>query len=473
MQKIKQFIQNSNVLKNASLSMIGSILIRAVDLISIPIFTRILDTTVYGRVSVFTTYVQIFTIILSLDFRGCVGKAMLEFKDEKEKFHSAAICFSMIWTAVVIFIFNMCHGLAERLLAMNHLEMNILLIYSFGYFVVNYKSVEYIFSLEYKKNLIMNMAVAGGNLVLSVILVLSIFSDNRFLGRIVGATVPTLLIAIVIMVSYFKKGKTLWKWEHIKYALKFSVPLIPHNLSHLILSNSDRVMIQGMISNAASGVYSLTYNVGLMMHVVTEGAYNVWNPLLYRRLEENEDAIVKRHARIFLVGFTIVAIGVTGVSPEIIKIIAGRDYWGGIDLVMWVCLSTYFTFVYQLYVNVEFYCKKTAWISSGTVMAAVVNILLNLYGLPIWGYEFAAVSTVVSYAALVIFHCIVLNVVIRKKVIDNVFSLTIAAVMVAVTGSLHMVRNNLGLRFLALVIWELIFGALLLILLKRERQYTK
>ena len=55
MQKIKQFIQNSNVLKNASLSMIGSILIRAVDLISIPIFTRILDTTVYGRVSVFTT----------------------------------------------------------------------------------------------------------------------------------------------------------------------------------------------------------------------------------------------------------------------------------------------------------------------------------------------------------------------------------------------------------------------------------
>ena len=85
-------------------------------------------------------------------------------------------------------------------------------------------------------------------------------------------------------------------------------------------------MIQGMISNAASGVYSLTYNVGLMMHVVTEGAYNVWNPLLYRRLEENEDAIVKRHARIFLVGFTIVAIGVTGVSPEIIKIIAGRDY---------------------------------------------------------------------------------------------------------------------------------------------------
>ena len=140
---------------------------------------------------------------------------------------------------------------------------------------------------------------------------------------------------------------------------------------------------------------------------------------------------------------------------------------------MWVCLSTYFTFVYQLYVNVEFYCKKTAWISSGTVMAAVVNILLNLYGLPIWGYEFAAVSTVVSYAALVIFHCIVLNVVIRKKVIDNVFSLTIAAVMVAVTGSLHMVRNNLGLRFLALVIWELIFGALLLILLKRERLYTK
>lgn len=469
MKIVKQLIQSKKILKNGSLSMIGSILIRAVDLISIPIFTRILNTADYGRVSVFTTYVQIFVILLGLDFHGSVARATLEFKKEKEAFYSSTLCFTMIWTGIVTLFLNLFHGCMESLLSMSQLEFNILVVYSYALFIIQYKSAEYIFMLQYKKNIVLSMLMAWGNLGLSVIFMLTMFANNQFLGRILGAAIPTMVLALGVLLAYLKRGKNLWQWDKIKYALKFGVPLIPHNLSHLILSNSDRVMIQSMIGNSESGIYSLTYNVGLMMHVVTEGVYNVWNPMLFRNLEGNKRSQVRSQARIFLIGYTVVATGVIGLSPEIIKIISAKAYWRGIDIVMWLCLSTYFTFVYQLFVNVEFYHKKTHLISIGTIMAAVINIVLNIYGLPLFGYEFAAISTVIAYGVLVIFHCIVLNLIIKDRVIDNAFTLITALFMIGVTYGLYIVRNQILSRVLLLALFVIIEVVLFLLLLKKEK----
>ena len=64
----------NKVLKTGSLSLLGTVLVKAVNLISIPVFSRLLTTSEYGQVDVFMTYVNIFMIILGLDFVGAVGK---------------------------------------------------------------------------------------------------------------------------------------------------------------------------------------------------------------------------------------------------------------------------------------------------------------------------------------------------------------------------------------------------------------
>lgn len=467
---IKRAIVSNRILKNGSLSMFGSILIRAVDLISIPIFTRLLDTSTYGRVSVFTTYVQIFVVLLSLDFHGSVSRATLEYKKEKEEYYRATLLFSLLWAVTIVTLFNIFHEWAEKLLAMSQMEFNILLLYSFSFYVIQYKSNEYIFNFQYKNNITMSFGMALGNLSLSILLVVSFFSENKFLGRIIGAAVPAAMIAFIVFVQYMKNGRKGRKKEYIKYALKFGVPLIPHDLSHMVLSNSDRIMIQSMNGNSQSGIYSLTYNVGLMLHVITEGFGNVWRPMLYRYLEEGKWHIVRRYNRIYLIVFTIITAGIIAVSPEIIKIVASKEFWDGINLVMWVCLATYFIYIYQLFSNVEFYLKKTPIISVGTILAAILNIVLNIYGLPVWGYGFAAVSTVIAYGGLAVFHCLILRHVCEYQVIDNAFTLGVAGIMVAITYLFFLFRDHVLLRIFFLFFVEIVFIFILIILLKRERK---
>lgn len=463
-------LKKSDLLKNGSLSMIGSILIRAVDLISIPIFTRILDTATYGRVSVFTTYTQIFMVILGLDFNGCVSRATLEYKERKQQFYSVTLFFSMMWTLLVIILFNTFHNLTENLLAMSQMEMNIMLIYSFCYFVILYKSAELIFTFQYKRNIAMSILMALGNLCLSVVLVLGFFSGDRFLGKILGSSIPTVIIASAVFIRFMYRGKEIWNREYVTYAVKFSVPLIPHNLSHLILSNADRIMIQNMVNNSASGIYALAHNIGVMMQVFTEGANNAWTPMLFRKLEANKRKQIRKEARIYLLGYSMMAIGVIAISPEILKIFAGKDFWEGINFVMWLCLATYYIFVYQLYVNVEFYHKKTALISLGTLMAAILNIILNFYGIPRFGYAFAAISTAVSYGGLVFFHYIILNYIIKDRVIDNMFTIITAIAMVPATYLIYLCRENVIYRIALLVIYESVMIFIMIYMVKRMRE---
>ena len=467
-------IKNNKIFEKFSYSMLGTILIRAVDLISIPIFTRLMDAASYGRVSVFTTYVQVFMVILGLDFHAGVDRATQEYKEKKNEFYSVTLFFTMLWSAVLILIFNVFPALTGRLLAMNQYEFNIMLVYSYAYFIVHYKSMQYIYNMMYIKNLLMSIAVACGNLILSVIFILSFLQDDKFLGRILGAMIPTVIIAIVILCNTFKNSKVLVKKEYLKYALSFSVPLIPHTLANMILANSDRIMIQSMIGDSQSGIYSVAYTVGLMMHVVSEGLNNVWKPLLFRRMEKGKKQLIKRQARIYLLAYTFVAVGVIGVSPEIMKIIASVEYRDGINLVMWLCLSTYFIFVYQLYVDIEYYNKKTAYMSIGTFMAAIVNIALNMLGIPQYGYEVAAISTVVSYAVLILFHSVIVNGFIKERVIDTLFTTMIALGMVGITFVLNLLRNTIIKRYLILFFIEtLVFLVLGMMYLNERRNHSQ
>lgn len=70
-------------------------------------------------------------------------------------------------------------------------------------------------------------------------------------------------------------------------------------------------------------------------------------------------------------------VGVLAISPEIVKNIGSKEYWDGTHIIMWVVFATFLNYTYTLYVNIEFFHRKTALISSGTVLTAFINVVLN------------------------------------------------------------------------------------------------
>jgi len=57
--------------------------------------------------------------------------------------------------------------------------------------------------------------------------------------------------------------------------------------------------------------------------------------------------------------------------------------------------------------NTEYYFKKTHYIYIGTMMAAALNVVLNIIFIPRYGYVAAAITTDISYLFLFVFHFLI------------------------------------------------------------------
>jgi O-antigen/teichoic acid export membrane protein len=196
-----------------------------------------------------------------------------------------------------------------------------------------------------------------------------------------------------------------------------------------------------------------------MISVLIEALNNVWNPWMFRKLDQDDTKTLRKAYSIYAFAFSAVTIVVAAVSPEVVKIVAPRDYWDGINFVLWVVFSAYMIFIYQLYVNIEFYEMKTYLISIGTVMAAAINIVLNLLFLKRFGYGFAAVSTLISYVALAIFHMIVCDFVIKRRIINDAHIWLMVTVTFGVTCILQSLREQMLVRWLAAVVIMAVLAA--------------
>ena len=129
-------------------------------------------------------------------------------------------------------------------------------------------------------------------------------------------------------------------------------------------------------------------------------------------------------------------------------------------MVMWVVYATFINFTYTLYVNVEFFYKRTLLISTGTIIAAIVNVVLNGMFLKQYGYQFGTISTLISYVALLIFHMIIVNCVMKKNVTDNIFVVAIVILIFVITCILHLFLDVFIYRILIGVIGELVIGGI-------------
>ena len=460
---------HSRIFKIAFLSLLSTALVKAINFLSIPIMSRMLSTSEYGNVDIFFSYANIFIFILGLDTQGAIPKAKLDFKDSIDAYMSTNLIFTIVFSFIIILIVNISYTSLQSVIGLSRLETNLMFIYGYALYLISFRTAENNFDYKYKKNIVMTGVASLLSLFFSIVLILTIFDKDRQGGRIIGATTPMFICGVLIFLSICRRGKWIFNKDYICYALKFSVPLIPHNLSHIILSNADRIMIKNMISPSDAGIYSLSYNLGMVMTVVFEGMNQVFTPWLFRKIDKGEIVEIKKAQHIYLLSFVVVEIIVMTFSPEFVKLIGPHEYWDGTRIVIWIVYAVFLNFSYTLYVNIEFFYLKSKWISTGTIAAAAINCGLNLIFLKKYGYIFGAISTVVSYAALLVFHMIIVNHILKKRYMDNCFVIIVGLIVFGITIVLNLLLDYTLPRFIFGIMMALIVSIILLLINRKQR----
>src|SRR5690606_5987972 len=100
--------------------------------------------------------------------------------------------------------------------------------------------------------------------------------DNG-MSVIYGVALPVIIVGLIIVMYYLVKGKFFISKSDWKYALIISIPIIPHLISHQLLAQFDRFIVN-VYDFDNLGFYSLALTMGSLIQIVINGINNAWTP---------------------------------------------------------------------------------------------------------------------------------------------------------------------------------------------------
>lgn len=374
---------------------VGNIFNRAISLLLLPIFTRLLSTSSYGIVSTYNSWVTIATVIIGLQLCMTLRSATTDYQGKLPQYISAINSF-----AVLSFTAFLALALVVRAVFFQDVPVLLVIfccIHALMTAVINVELQKQMMLVEYVKRTLL-LALPSLIAALLGIVVIYLYPSTDYWGRITTNVLVFSLFGSVILVRYFIKGKTFYDRAIWKYSFSLAAPLVFHGLAINVLSSFDRTMLIALRSTAETGVYSVAATIGTAVHVITSSAESVWIPFFTNNMNKGDKNTVNTIGKKYLNFVTILCIIAMLCLPEILKIFSEQSYWEGINIIPPIVLATFVTVLYSLSVDVEYYYKSTKIIAINTVIAAVLNIILNAIFIPSYGAIAAAYTTVASYA---------------------------------------------------------------------------
>ena len=368
--------------KSSGVYLISNIFSMGILFLLIPVLTRYLTPESYAVISMFEAVLAIIVPIVGLNLYGAISVNYYRSNEDIDEFIwnvFLLIVFMSIIVTILFFIFrSQLSGLLGidvswllliPLLALSKSFIQMLLTIwqvtlrpvFYGLFQSTQITIEILFAVY----LVVTVGMAWEGRLEAMVVV------NIFFG----------LLAIAIL---YKKNlfKVTTRSKHIRDALIFGVPLVLHSIGGWGMNMIDRFFVNSMVSAEAMGVYTVGYQIGMVVFFVTSAFNLAWTPYFFKNLKKAED---EPSVKIWLVKFTYIyavillasSIGFGVIAPWFLKFFVGGDFLDAQKYVIWIALGYAFNGMYYMMANYLFYIKKTRLLAYITFLCMIVNIFAN------------------------------------------------------------------------------------------------
>lgn len=379
-----------------------------VSFLSMPFFTRLMTADQYGVVTVYNSWLQVFSVFATLNLAaGAFNNGMVKFSEDRDGYSSAMQGLLVLTTLCSGFAFALIYFFAPFMfdLPVPFVVVMLFQVFSNGIYACWCARQRY----EYKYHELLAMTFVFAVVVTGLAVLAVAFTPNNSLKaivKVVTSACGALIVALLLIIFTQKKTVRPFDGAYWNFALRFSLPLIPHYLSLIVLGQIDRIMISNMVGPREAAFYAVSYTIGTAMSIVSSALNSSMVPWQFEKIKRaNYDGLASK-ATSTIALLSLMGFGVALISPEILVVAAPGEYQEAVVVMPAVVMSMVFTFIYNILSNYEFYYMENKFISVASTLAAVANLILNYLMIPVFGYLAAGYSTVICYGMLAIVHTI-------------------------------------------------------------------
>ncbi len=411
---------NGVALKAGTWYVFSSVMIKAVSTISTPIFTRIMSTEDFGRVSTFFSWAALIMVFCTVNLSYSIGRAKQDYPDKFDEYICSVQIISLGISMIIATILLICNKNFSRFMEISSIGMICLAIYIISMPIIQFYQIGCRYRYRYKENIFISLFISLFSIIVSIFLII-FFPGDKADYRIIGSVTPIVLLAICLLVKYAKNKSIVFNKEYAHYGIVLSTPLVLHEFAHYILAQSDRLFIIKLCGAADTGVYSVAYSYGCLMLIITNAISDGWLPWFHDKYFEKRYDDIRGNVKWVVILGCYIGLACVALAPEAIAFLGGVQYRKGMYCIAPVTMGIVCQYVYTHYVNIEMHLKKTQFVPIGTMIAAVVNFILNAIFIPIYGYIAASYTTFVSYFVLMIVHYIYSKYVLNVRLYNDIF----------------------------------------------------
>jgi O-antigen/teichoic acid export membrane protein len=388
-------------IKNLFIYLVPSLVSAVIPIITLPIFTRILTVEDYGIYALGIVYGTFVSGIANFGLTIGYERNFFENKESKEK--QGTLLFSVLLFVVITFVFL---GLLTYSLQTNISSWligdrkwgNIIFL---SYCAVGISSLK-MYYLTYFKNTnnakqfsIYSIDEAILNVIFSFVLIY--YFNSGIIGLVLGQLFGSSIVFFILTIKFLKLLSFRPNLNVLKSCLNISLPLTPRIFFGVIGNQFDKYMINLLGSVGGVGVYNLGQKISYVVFNFMTAIQNVNSPhvydLMFKKGEEGGQEIGK-YLTLPLYISAFIGLSVSLLSEEILFILTPPSYHGAVDIITVLSLL-YVTYFFGKQPQL-IYAKKTAITSYLTIFSIILNILINIPFINLWGAEGAAYGTLVA-----------------------------------------------------------------------------
>ena len=396
----------SKVFANSIIYSISGLLMKCFSFFLLPLYTSFLTTKDYGIINLANSFTASMIFIVAFSLYSAVLRFYVDFKDDRKKlkrFYGTIVTFvgaSGIVFFILLFLFR-----------------NLLSKYVFSglsfYPVILVCLVSLIFNCEYNvydkilksqqnalKSSIISLAVFFATLIFNIVFV--VFFKLGAFGVLLASLIVYIIFTIIFIVDMKIRDSIEFCVDFgiLKESLKYSVPIIPHNLSASIAVLISSVLIGNKVSISSLGIYSVASQFGNIADTVQAYVNNAYGPWLFEKLKSSEPEYkndIRKTVKLICWAIGFFMIGISLFSQDYIVLFVNKAYLGSWKYTPFIVMVYTIKMAYYFYVSVLLYYKKASkYLFVATLSGSLCNILLSAVFIPAYGVYGSIIADMIA-----------------------------------------------------------------------------
>lgn len=397
--------REKDLVKNTAIIAVGKISTQFISFFLLPLYTACLSTIEYGEVDLNNTIRSLLIPIVTLMIDQAIYVYMIEAKGDKKQ-NTEIITTGLSMTTLQCVIFCIVFCLLSPIVNIpykNYLCLNIVAAAYAGFMLQAARGLRDV--TAYSLGGVITSAVT---IILNVICIAYLNLGAR--GMLIATFIGN--VACVLFVFFRKRLWTYLKWSRIeksqiKEFLKYSLPLIPNQLSIWLISASDRLIVSAILGNHFTGILAVVHKFPQVFSTAFNIFHISWTETVILHIDDKDSASFLSDTISNIIRlFASMAIGINCVVSLCFTWLIHENYMEAYNQIPINMLAILCNVVVGLLGAIYVARKATSEVAKTTIFSGLINVITHFLLIKFIGLYAASVSTFLGYAIMMVYRYI-------------------------------------------------------------------